>query len=496
MCYDKFQYLNRVKQAMQGKSKVGSALQRAGGRCKPAGRRPESPPKPAPETAMRPVKENGRFRYKPVKRVPEVLLFPAGIKMGGNAGTTSRPSMGREDFLYAEEDEHMEEKQYLMLPGPTPVPPRLLRAMAKPMINHRGPEFKALYEEVIEGLKEVFRTKNDVFIYTAAGTGAMEAAVANFVSPGDKVLVVSIGVFGNRFASIAGRFGAQVEKLDFTWGTAADPDALAERIRADEKKEIKAVFVTHNETSTGVTNDLKALRAALGDHPALFIVDSVSGLGAMELETDLWNLDVVVAGSQKSFMIPPGLSFIAVGPRAWEARAKCRNACFYWDVEAARKSAEKGQTPFTPAIPQIAALAEALKMMRAEGLENIFARHRRLREMTRRGIKAMGLKPLAADDVASAAVTAVLAPEGLEANAIRRVLLKEFNVVVAGGQQSLDNKIFRIGHLGHVGDLEIIAVLAALEMALNRCGFKVELGKGVKAAQEVSLAALSGERGV
>ncbi|MGB9792160.1 MAG: pyridoxal-phosphate-dependent aminotransferase family protein [Thermacetogeniaceae bacterium] len=384
-----------------------------------------------------------------------------------------------------EEESLVEKRQYLMLPGPTPVPPRLLRAMAKPAINHRGPEFKALYAEVTEGLKEVFRTKNDVIIYTASGTGAMEAAVANFISPGDKVLVVSIGVFGNRFAAIAERFGAQVEKLEFTWGTAADPDALAERIKADEKKEIKAVLVTHNETSTGVTNDLKALREAVGDHPALFIVDSVSGLGAMELETDAWNLDVVVAGSQKSFMIPPGLSFMAVGPRAWEAKKKCKNACFYWDIEAARKSGEKGQTPFTPAIPQIEALAEALEMMREEGLENIFARHRLLRDMTRQGIKAMGLKPLAADDVASPAVTAVLAPEGIEANAIRKVLLNEFNVVVAGGQQSLDNKIFRIGHLGNVGELEIIAVLAALEMALNRCGFKVELGVGVRAAQEV-----------
>lgn len=391
-----------------------------------------------------------------------------------------------------EEDGAVEKKQYLMLPGPTPVPPRLLRAMAKPAINHRGPEFKALYNEVIEGLKEVFRTKSEIIIYTASGTGGMEAAVANFVSPGDKVLVVSIGVFGNRFATIAQRFGAQVEKLEFTWGTAADPEALAERIRADEKKEIKAVFVTHNETSTGVTNDLKALREALGDHPALFIVDSVSGLGAMELETDLWNLDVVVAGSQKSFMIPPGLSFMAVGPRAWEAREKCRNACFYWDIEAARKYGDKGQTPFTPAIPQIEALAEALKMMREEGLEKIFARHRLLRDMTRSGIKAMGLKPLAADDVASPAVTAVLAPEGIEANTIRRVLLNEFNVVVAGGQQSLDNKIFRIGHLGSVGELEIIAVLAALEMALNRCGFGVELGVGVRAAQEVALAAPNG----
>lgn len=383
----------------------------------------------------------------------------------------------------------MEEKQYLMLPGPTPVPPRVLRALARPMINHRGPEFKALLEEVTEGLKKVFRTQNEIIIFPSAGTGAMEAAVANFVSPGEKVLVVSIGVFGDRFAEIARRFGARVEKLDFAWGMAADPAAVADAIKKDEKQEIKAVFVTHNETSTGVTNDLQGLRGALGDHPALFIVDAVSSLGAMELETDAWNIDVVVAGSQKSFMIPPGLSFLCLSPRAWEAAARCTNARYYWDVEAARKSAAKGQTPYTPALPQLSALAESLKMIEAEGLENIFARHRRHREMVRQGARALNLELLAADEVASSAVTAVLGPAGIEANTIRRVLREKFNVVVAGGQRQLENKIFRIGHLGYVQDLDIIAVLAALEMTLDLCGYPVELGRGVRAAQKIALAA-------
>lgn len=379
----------------------------------------------------------------------------------------------------------MEEKQYLMLPGPTPVPPRVLRALSKPMINHRGPEFKSLLKEVTEGLKEVFATKNDVLVLTGSGTGGMEAAVANFISPGDRVLVVSIGVFGDRFAAIASKFGAQVEKLDFTWGTAADPAVLAQRMRQDVNREIKAVFVTHNETSTGVTNDLAALRAALGDHPALFIVDSVSGLGAMEMSADLWNLDVVVAGSQKSFMIPPGLAFISVSPRAWEVKAKNTSPCFYWDLEAARQSAEKGQTPFTPALPQITALAESLRLIRAEGLPSIFKRHRLLRDMVRAGVRAIGLKPLAADGVASPAVTSVLAPEGMEANVLRRVMLNDFDVVVAGGQKTLDNKIFRIGHLGFVSPLDIIAVLSALEMSLIKSGYRVELGAAVRAAQEV-----------
>jgi aspartate aminotransferase-like enzyme len=374
-----------------------------------------------------------------------------------------------------------------MLPGPTQVPPGVLQALARPMINHRGPEFKELLEEATAGLKEIFRTRGDVLILTGSGTGAMEAAVSNFVSPGEQVLAVSIGAFGDRFAQVAQRFGARVEKLDFPWGTAADAAVLAERIRADAKKEIRAVFVTHNETSTGVTNDLPALRAALGDHPALFIVDAVSSLGAMPLETDAWNLDVVVAGSQKSFMIPPGLSFACVSPRAWDAAAGCANARFYWDLGKARESAAKGQTPFTPAIPQVAALVEALRMIRAEGLPAMFARHRRLREMTRQGVRAIGLELLAADAVASTAVTAVLPPAGLEANALRKTLLQRFNVVAAGGQGKLDNKIFRIGHLGYVQDLEIIAVLAALEMALTLCGHRVELGSGVRAAQSVVL---------
>lgn len=385
----------------------------------------------------------------------------------------------------------MEKRQFLMLPGPTPVPPKVLQALARPMINHRGSEFKGLLDEAAEGLKEVFCTSQEVLILTGAGTGAMEAAVSNFVSPGEKVLVVSIGSFGDRFAQIAQQFGAQVDKLDFAWGTAADPAVLAERLRADVNGEIKAVFVTHNETSTGVTNDIPALRAAVGGHPALFIVDAVSSLGAMPLETDNWNLDVVVAGSQKSFMIPPGLSFVCVSPRAWEVASKCTNARFYWDLGKARTMAAKGQTPFTPAIPQVAALVESLRMIRAEGLPGIFARHRLLREMTRSGVRAIGLELLAADTAASAAVTAVLSPAGLEANTLRKTLRDRFNVVVAGGQGKLDNKIFRIGHLGYVQELEIIAVLAALEMSLTLCGHKIELGRGAQAAQKAVLAALN-----
>lgn len=377
------------------------------------------------------------------------------------------------------------EEQYLLLPGPTPVPTNVLRSMAKPMINHRGPEFKELIAEVTEGVKKVYKTKNEVVIFPAAGTGAMEAAVVNFISPGDKVLAVSIGVFGDRFAKIAEEFGAEVEKIDFPWGQAADPEVIRERIAQDRLREIKAVVVTHNETSTGVVNDIKSIREAVGDHPALFIVDVVSGLGAMNLETDKWNLDVVVSGSQKAFMIPPGLAFLAISPRALRVAKNCSNRRYYWDINSALKYLEKGQTPYTPALSLFYGLREALEMMEKEGIDNIIARHAVYRDMVRAGVKAMGLKLLADDRVASSSLTSVIAPEGLGANRIRRRLLERFNVVIAGGQQKLDDVIFRIGHLGNVLYLDLLAVLAALEMVLVELGVDIELGRGVTKAQEI-----------
>lgn len=377
-----------------------------------------------------------------------------------------------------------EEQQYLLLPGPTPVPEKVLRALAKPMINHRGPEFKELIETVTEGVKKVYKTKNELVIFPAAGTGAMEAAVVNFISPGDKVLAVSIGVFGDRFAQIAREFGAEVTKLDFQWGQAADPDALREALKKDIKKEYKAILVTHNETSTGVTNNIKALREAALDHPALFIVDAVSGLGAMELETDAWDLDVVVSGSQKAFMIPPGLSFMSISPKAMKFAENCKNSRYYWDIFSALKYLKKGQTPYTPALSMYYALKEALDMMLEEGLNNVIARHRFCRDLVRAGVRAMGLELLASDEVASCSLTAVVVPPGMSANGIRRKLLQRFNVVVAGGQQKLDDVIIRIGHLGYVRPLDLVSALGALEVVLLESGYQLELGQGVKKALE------------
>lgn len=379
----------------------------------------------------------------------------------------------------------MKGEQYLLLPGPTPVPDRVLRAMSKPMINHRGPEFREILIDVTEGVKKVYCTESDLLIYPSSGTGAMEAAVVNFLSPGDKVLAVSIGVFGDRFAQIAEEFGAQVEKMDFPWGEAADPEKIRERLARDKNHEIKAVLITHNETSTGVFNDVKAIKETAGNHPALFIVDAVSGLSVVELKMDEWKIDVVVSGSQKAFMMPPGLSFMAFNDRAMSSYKKNSNCKFYWDIGAGLNYLEKGQNPFTPAISLYYGLEEALKMMFEEGIEKILKRHSNYRTMARAAIKEMGLKMLAADECASPALTSVIAPEGIGANKIRKMMQEEFDIVMAGGQKNLDDVIFRLGHLGYVRELDLIAVLAGLETVLHKAGYQISLGAGVKKAQEV-----------
>ncbi|HBQ86927.1 MAG TPA: aminotransferase [Syntrophomonas sp.] len=381
----------------------------------------------------------------------------------------------------------MRGEQYLLLPGPTPVPEKVLRAMSMPMINHRGPEFKELLLEVTAGVKKVYRTSQNVLIYSSSGSGVLEAAVVNFISPGDKVLVVSIGVFGDRFAKIAAEFGADVQKLAIPWGQAADPQAVKEVLDNDKNHEIKAILITHNETSTGVYNDLKAIRAAASHHPALFMVDAVSGLGAIDLQMDEWDLDVVVSGSQKAFMLPPGLGFMAFNEKALQVHRQSTNAKFYWDVSAGLKYLEKGQTPYTPAISLFYGLRESLALMQEEGLENTLDRHKRYRDLVRAGVKALGLKLLADERAASCAVTSVMAPEDIGANQIRKFMLEEFNIVLAGGQQKLDNVIFRIGHLGYVRELDLLAVLAALEITLVRLGYKVEMGAGLKKAETMLL---------
>lgn len=380
----------------------------------------------------------------------------------------------------------MYEKRVLLIPGPTMVPPRVLRAMAAPPMGHRSKQFSQIIHDVSQDLKKVFQTNNDVYILTASGSGAMEAAVTNFVNPGDKVLVLINGKFGDRFAKINARYGAQVIRKDFELGQPADPKFVKETLANDP--EIKAVFVQQNETSTGILNDIKAIKEAMGDHPALLIVDSISGMAVSNFPVDEWGADVVVAGSQKAFMLPPGLAFISVSEKAWEVNKNCKNFNFYFDLQAARKNLAKDTTPYTPATALILGLKESLEILLAEGLSHIFKKQEIFKEMAREAAKALGLELVVKDEkYASAAITAVKIPEGIEWKELNNLLVNEFNVEVAGGQDELKGKIFRIGHIGYVQELDILQAIAAIEMALYKLGYLKELGIGVKKCQEVIL---------
>lgn len=368
-------------------------------------------------------------------------------------------------------DRAMAQTPNLRIPGPTPVPPDILEAVGKPMVNHRGREFAALIQRVAARLKDFFLTSNDVLILSASGTGGMESAVVNTLSPGDKVLAVSIGSFGERFAAIAETFGAKVTMLPYEWGQAARPDDIRKAI--DEDPGIRAVLVTHNETSTGVTNPLEEIARVVKELDKLLLVDAVSSLGAIPLDMDGWSLDAVVTGSQKGWMVPPGLAFVALSERGWKAYETAKMPRFYLDLGKHRDSLPKGQTPWTPTISVFFGLDLALERMDVEGLERIFARHARMGGMVRDGVKAMGLKLFCEDErFASDTVTAVKCPEGVEVSALRNLMEDEFGVVLAGGQGKLSGKIFRIGHLGLVDEKDIRHALEALERALAKLGYK------------------------
>lgn len=382
----------------------------------------------------------------------------------------------------------MNDKQLLMIPGPTPIPQRVLHALANPAVGHRTPGFSAIIQEVTDKVKKIYRTENDLLTLTSSGSGAMEAAVSNFINPGDKVLVLEYGNFAERWIKIAKTYGADVQVIAGQWGQQADPQALAQALAADTAKEIKAVYATHNETSTGVTHDIKALREACGDHPAIFVVDAISGMAVSPLEVDAWKLDVVVSGSQKAFMLPPGLAFISVSPKAWALQEACQAPSFYFNLKAAKKNLdEKNTTPYTPAASLITGLRESLIMMEEEGLENIQGRHAKYREMVRAAVKALGLTPLAGDTAASAAVTAVMKPGDIDVKQITKIMRDKYNVVIAAGQGKMEKDIFRIGHLGYITEADILATIACLEMTLKGLGWDCPLGKGVAAVQEIML---------
>jgi len=357
----------------------------------------------------------------------------------------------------------------LRIPGPTPVPREVAEAGAADMINHRGPEFAAMIARTTEGAKQVFQTSGDVVTLTTSGTGGMEAAVVNHVGPGDRVLVVTIGVFGKRFLQLVQTYGGEPVELAFDFGTAADPQRIDEALKADGS--LKTVLVTHNETSTGVTNPLKEIAEVVRRHDRLLIVDCISSLSSVEVNMDGWGLDVVVSGSQKGWMVAPGLAFVGVSQRAWEAAERCTTPRFYFDLKRHKDSLESGQTPWTPAVSLFFQLDRALQMMLAEGLPAIYARHHRLADMTREGIQAMGLELFAQEGFRSDTVTSVKAPAGVEGTAIPRTAREQFGTIFAGGQGSLRGQIFRFGHLGYVNEQDVQDGLKALEQTLGVLGY-------------------------
>jgi len=375
-------------------------------------------------------------------------------------------------------------KNYLLTPGPTPLPPQVCEAMARPIIHHRTPQFQAILKEVAEGLKYIFQTSGDVFILTSSGTGAMEAAVINLLSCGDTALTVQGGKFGERWTEICKSYGINTEVIDVEWGKAVSLQEVEKKLKANPK--IKAVFTTLCETSTGVTNDIETIGQVVKNYPAVLVVDAISGLGAIDLKTDAWGVDICVSGSQKGLMLPPGLAFISVSQKAWERIAASKSPRYYFDLKAAKKAWESMDTPFTPAVTLVIALNEALKMMREDGLENIFSRHKKMADATRSAMKALGLElfaPTAASDV----VTAVKVPQGVDGEKLVKTMRDKYGVVIAGGQAELKGKVFRIAHMGFIEEFDIIAGISCLEKVLAQMGYKFELGLGVKAAEEVFL---------
>ena len=377
----------------------------------------------------------------------------------------------------------MMNKYRLMSPGPTPVPPEVSAAGALPVIHHRTPEFGEVFTRVNENLKQVFLTENDIFTYAASGTGAFEGAIQNLFTPGDKVLVVNSGNFGNRWVKMSQAFGLEVTEIKYDWGVKADNDEISEALSNDP--EIKAAMCVLSETSTGTVNDIEGFARATTD--VISIVDAVSGLGACELRTDDWGVDVVVAGSQKALMIPPGLSFVSVSERAWKAHEESGMPRFYFDWTAAKKAYDKdpAQTAWTPAVSLVIQLDLALQQILGEGVDNVFERHVLLGRAAREGIKGMGLQLFGPDEDLNAAVTASWVPEGVDGKQLVKMLFREHGIQVAGGQADMAGKIWRIGHCGYFDSYDIIATIAAAELALESMDYEIELGKGVGAAQRV-----------
>ncbi len=377
-------------------------------------------------------------------------------------------------------------KKYIMTPGPTPISEEVLMEHAKPLMHHRSPEFSKVFMEVTEKLKKLFKTKNDIFILTSSGTGAMEAGVTNFFSRGDKVLVASIGNFGERFKKISSMFGLEVISLDYEWGDAANPEDIKKAL--DDEPDIKGVMVQFSETSTGAINDIKAIGNIVKSYPAILIVDAISGLVASDLRTDEWGLDIVIGGSQKGLSAPTGVAFISVSEKAWKFNEKSDIPCFYFDLAAAKDYSQKTppQTPWTPGISIVVALNKALDMLFEESLEKVFGRHRVLALATQKAVEKLGLKLFVKDENKRGfSVTSVMIPDGVNAKELTRIMRVKYGVTIAGGQGKVAGKIIRIGNLGYFGIFDTIIAVAALEIALNELGYKFEFGAGTAEAEKI-----------
>ncbi|MFH0871247.1 MAG: alanine--glyoxylate aminotransferase family protein [bacterium] len=372
-------------------------------------------------------------------------------------------------------------KRYLMAPGPTPIPVEALLAMSKPILHHRAPEYEQIFSEVRQGLKFLFQTSTEVLVFASSGTGGMEGAVVNTLSAGDKALVVRGGKFGERWGEICQAYGVNFEALDVEWGTSVDPGLIEAALKKDPS--IKAVLVTHSETSTGTLNDLQAIAEIVSQTPALLIADVVTSLGVTDVPVDAWKIDVAAAGSQKGLMLPPGLAFCSVSEKAWAMVAQSKLPKFYFDFAREKKNIEKNQNAWTPAVSLLMALRETLALIKEEGLSNVFARHDRLARATRAGAVALGLELYSKSP--TPAVTAIKAPPGIEGGAIVKTLRTKHGITIAGGQSQLKGKIFRISHMGYVDTYDIVTVISALELTLAGLGYPVELGKGVQAAEAI-----------
>jgi len=368
----------------------------------------------------------------------------------------------------------------LRIPGPTPLPERVVRSMSRPMIDHRGPEFAAILAEVTDGARRVFKTSNDLLLLTCSGTGGLESAIANLVSPGDEVIAALCGNFGERFAALAAAYGADVVRLEFEWGQPVDPDDLAAVVARHPNA--KVVLLTHNETSTGLMNPLRELARAAHDAGRIAVVDGVSSISSIAIDTDNWGVDVAVSGSQKGWMAPPGIALVSISERAWAQQAKARSPRFYFDWKESKVWSEKGMTPFTPAIPVVFALQEGLRMLEEEGLDNVYERHARLARATQAGLEALGFRLFAQEGFRSHTVTGAVPPPGMDVAALRTVLNEKYGVVIAGGQGKMSGKMVRVGHLGAVAEGDVVQVLWAIEQALEQLDIAPADGRGVAAA--------------